>query len=220
MSPPVIVIGGGGHAKVLINTLIDLSVNILGFTDCDGGNINQTILEARFLGDDDIILQYPADSILLVNGLGSTKSTKKRKEIFEYFKNRGYSFTTVIHPASVVSRDVEISEGAQIMAGAIVQPGSHIGKNTIINTKVSVDHDCFIGDHVHLAPGVTLSGMVKAGSGSHIGTGATVIQGVHIGQNSLIGAGALVIKDVPAGATAVGVPARVLNNRDSETDQL
>ena len=218
MSLPVIVIGGGGHAKVLVNTLLDLSVNILGFTDCDAGNIDQTILEVRALGDDDIILQYPTDTIRLVNGLGSTKSTKKHKEIFEYFKKRGYSFATVIHPASIVSRDVVISEGAQIMAGAIVQPGSHIGRNTIINTKVSIDHDCSIGDHVHLAPGVTLSGMVKTGSGAHIGTGATVIQGIHIGQNSLIGAGALVLKDVPAGATVVGVPAQILFTRTLETD--
>ncbi len=218
MGLPVIVIGGGGHAKVLINTLFDLSVNILGFTDCNAGNIDQTILEIRALGNDDIILQYPTDNIRLVNGLGSTKSTKKRKEIFEYFKKLGYSFATVIHPASVISRDVKISEGAQIMAGAIIQPGSYIGKNTIINTKVSVDHDCSIGDHVHLAPGVTLSGMVKTGSGAHIGTGATVIQGIHIGQNSLIGAGALVLKDVPAGTIAVGVPAQVLFTRALETD--
>jgi len=220
MSLPVIVIGGGGHAKVLIDSLLGLPVKILGFTDCNAGNIYQTIRGIRVLGDDDIVLQYPADSIRLVNGLGSTKSTSKRKEIFEYFKNRGYSFAAVIHPASVISRDVEISEGAQIMAGAIIQPGSYIGKNTIINTKVSVDHDCLIGDHVHLAPGVTLSGMVKVGSETHIGTGVTVIQGIHIGQNSLIAAGALVLKNVPAGTTAVGVPAQVLYTRDSETDQL
>lgn len=220
MSFPVIVIGGGGHAKVLIDTLLVLTVNILGFTDCNAVNIFQTIRGTRVLGDDDIILQYRTDSIRLVNGLGSTKSTNKRREIFEYFKSRGYSFATVIHPASVISRDVEISEGAQIMAGAIIQPGSRIGKNTIINTRVSVDHDCLIGDHVHLAPGVTLSGMVKVGSDSHIGTGATVIQGIHIGQNSLIGAGALVLKDVPAGRAAVGVPAQVVYTGDLQMDQF
>jgi len=214
MSLPVIIIGGGGHAKVLIDALLASPVQILGFTDSKAGNEN-ILPGIRLLGNDDLILQYQSDIILLVNGLGSVKSTYKRQEIFEYFKNRGYSFATVIHPASVISRHVEISEGAQIMAGAIIQPGSRIGKNTIVNTKVSVDHDCSIGDHVHLAPGVTLSGMVKIGSGTHIGTGATVIQGIKIGPNSLIGAGALVLKDLPAGSHAIGVPAKAMNNRDS-----
>jgi UDP-perosamine 4-acetyltransferase len=218
MSLPVIVIGGGGHAKVLINTLLDLSVIILGFTDCDAANIDLTILGIRALGNDDVILKYPSNSIQLVNGLGSVNSTQKRKKIFEFFKKQDYNFASVVHPASIISRDVVLSEGAQVLAGTIIQPGCRIGRNTIINTKVSVDHDCLIGDHVHLAPGTTLSGMVSVGSDAHIGTGTTVIQGINIGQNSLIGAGALLLKDVPAGTTAIGVPAKVLYNRAPEKD--
>ncbi len=214
MSLPVIVTGGGGHAKVLIDSLLALSIHILGFTDRNAANMYHTIRGIRMLGDDGAVLWHRADSIRLVNGIGSTGPTNKREEIFEYFKSLGYIFAAVIHPASAVSRDVEISEGAQIMAGAIIQPGSRIGKNTIVNTKASVDHDCLIGDHVHLAPGVTLSGKVKVGSGAHVGTGATVIQGVNIGQKCLIGAGALVLGDIPAGCAAVGVPARIIQSGD------
>lgn len=210
MNLPVIVIGGGGHAKVLIDILLASSINIVGFTDSKPENKNQSMQGIRLLGDDNTILQYPTGNVQLVNGLGSVKSTGKRREIYEYFKSLGYSFATVVHPASVISQDVRISEGAQIMAGAIIQPGSQIGRNTIVNTKVSIDHDCSLGDHVHLAPGVTLSGMVKVGNGVHIGAGATIIQGVRIGPDSLIGAGALVLKDVPAGSTAFGVPAKII----------
>lgn len=214
MSLPFIVIGGGGHTRVLVDTLLALSANILGFTDYSLENADRDILGIRLLGSDDAILQYPPDSVLLVNGLGSVKSTDKRRGIYDYFKSLGYSFATVIHPASVVSRDVKISEGAQIMAGAVIQPGSRIGKNTLVNTKVSVDHDCTIGDHVHLAPGVTLSGMVSIGSRTHVGAGATVIQGIQIRTDCLIGAGALVLKDIPAGSTAFGVPAEVKHTCD------
>lgn len=215
MNLPLIVIGGGGHSKVLVDALSTLSADIIGFTVCNPENLDRKILGIRLLGNDDAILQYSPDSVRLVNGLGSVGTTGKRRGIYDYFKSLGYSFVTVIHPASVISREVEVSEGAQVMAGAIVQPGSRIGKNAIVNTKASIDHDCIIGDHVHLAPGVTLSGMVRIGSGTHVGTGATVIQSVQIGKDCLIGAGALVLKDIPAGSTAFGVPAKVINNHDS-----
>lgn len=209
MNLPVIVVGGGGHAKVLIDCLLALKMSVLGFTDCNLESADRHILGVRLLGSDNIILQHSPESVLLVNGIGTVGRTDKRKGIYEHFKKLGYGFTSVVHPSSVVSRDVAVSEGAQIMAGAVVQPGSHIGSNSIINTKASVDHDCLIGDHVHLAPGVTLSGMVRVGGGTHIGTGAIVIQGVKIGQNTIVAAGALVVKDVPAGCTAAGVPAQV-----------
>ena len=96
------------------------------------------------------------------------------------------------------------------MAGVVIQPSSMIGRNAIINTRASVDHDCIIGDHVHIAPGVTLSGAVRVEEGAHVGTGCTVIQGVQIGRNSTIGAGSLVLKDVPARTTVYGVPGRVV----------
>jgi acetyltransferase-like isoleucine patch superfamily enzyme len=83
-----------------------------------------------------------------------------------------------------------------------------VGHNSIINTRASVDHDCVIGAHVHLAPGVTLSGGVTVGEGTHIGTGAVVIQGMTIGPRAIVGAGAVVVADVPAGAVVLGVPAR------------
>jgi len=200
---PLLVIGGGGHAKVLIDTLLIQSQSILGFTDIDPGC--PQIQTAYCLGGDEVISEYPTDTVKLVNGLGSVGNTEKRRTVFEKFREMGYSFACVIHPASVIAGDVSLSEGVQVMAGAIIQAGSSIGENVIINTKASVDHDCIIGDHVHLAPGVTLSGGVQVEDGVHIGTGATVIQGIRIGRNSIIGAGTLVLKDVQAGTKVLGI---------------
>ena len=94
------------------------------------------------------------------------------------------------------------------MAGVVIQPGSRIGKNSIVNTKASVDHDCIIGDHVHISPGVTLSGGVTVGSTVHIGSGATIIQGMRIGDNCLVAAGAVVISPLLDSVTVAGVPAK------------
>jgi UDP-perosamine 4-acetyltransferase len=160
------------------------------------------------LGGDDVVSEFPPSEIQLVNGLGSVGLPVKRQQIFERFKGMGYRFATVIHPSAVLSSDVELGEGAQVIAGVVIQPGSRIGINSIINTSASVDHDCIIADHVHIAPGVTLSGGVKVGECSHIGTGATLIQGISIGSACLVAAGAVVTKDIADGAMVRGVPAR------------
>lgn len=211
MIRPVIVIGGGGHAKVLINILLIRGNEVLGYSDVDTNQKATNLLGIPMIGDDNVVLEHKPESVELVNALGSVGLPTKRKDIFDKFKDKGFTFASVIHPSAVIASDVEICEGAQVMAGAIIQPGSRIGLNTIVNTKTSVDHDCIIGDHVHLAPGTTISGGVTIGAGVHIGVGATLIQGVRIGDNSLIGAGSLVLKDVPNGAKVMGIPAKEMN---------
>ncbi|MFC1671528.1 acetyltransferase [Planctomycetota bacterium] len=208
MSTPVIVLGGGGHAKVLVEALVAQGTEILGVVDPCPELANAVILGVRVIGDDGKVLEHSPEEISLVNGVGTTCVTGKRRELFEHFKSTGYRFATVRHPSSVVASDVNVAEGAQIMAGVVIQPGCEIGENSIVNTRVSVDHDCRIGAHVHLAPGVTLSGVVVVGDGSHVGTAAAVIQGIRIGRNCLVAAGAVVVGDVPDGASVVGIPAR------------
>lgn len=208
MSLPVIIIGAGGHAKVLIEALRLSSTPILGIVDAGNEKRGANLSSVPVIGDDNEVLKYRADEIILVNGIGSVKQPERRREVFHRFKNMGYGFASVVHPSAVIASDVALSEGVQIMAGSIVQPGCVIGANAVINTRASVDHDCSIGDNVHLAPGVTVSGNVRIGSGTHVGTGSAVIQGITIGENSVIGAGAAVIKDIPGNAVFMGVPAR------------
>jgi UDP-perosamine 4-acetyltransferase len=208
MKKPIIVLGAGGHAKVLISSLLLDNFEVVGILDNDENKIGQQVLGISVIGNDEAIEKYSCDSIELVNGVGSVKSTALRKKIFELFKNKGYTFTSVIHPSAIVAFGVKLGEGVQIMAGAVVQAGVCLGNNVIINTKASVDHDCFIENNVHIAPGATLSGEVYVGDGTHLGTGAIVKQGVRIGKNCVIGAGALALKDIPDNETAIGNPAR------------
>ena len=208
MSIPIIILGSGGHAKVLIDVLRIRDIKVVGITSIELQDINKKLNGINVIGNDEAIFRYSPESVHLVNGIGYTGKTEKRRELFDFFKGKGYSFAGVIHPSAVVSLDVQMDEGVQVMAGAVIQTGSKIKKNTIINTKVSVDHDCVIGSHVHLAPGVTISGGVQVADDVHIGAGATIIQEIRIGKKCLIGAGSLVLNDVKDGATVFGVPAR------------
>jgi UDP-perosamine 4-acetyltransferase len=195
---------------VLISTLKALRREIIGILHPDLTMAEQLIKGITVLGNDDKVLEYPADEIELVHGIGSVASTEKRKSIYTRFKHNGYSFAQVIHPAATIAGDVRFKEGVQIMAGAVVQTGCVIGENAIVNTGALIDHDCIIGEHAHIAPGAVLSGGVKIGAMSHIGTAAIVIQGITIGERALIGAGAVVLKDVPPGKKMVGNPARAI----------
>lgn len=208
MSKPIIILGAGGHAKVLIEALRQSGRTISGLLTTDPTLSGSNILGIPVLGSDEVINSFSPYDIRLVNGLGSVDLPLNRQRIFERFNCMGYKFATSIHPSAVIATDVLLGEGVQVMAGSVIQPGCRIGNNSIINTRASVDHDCTIGDHVHIAPGVTASGSVRIGSGSHIGTGATLIQGVAIGNGCLIAAGALVVKDICDGAKARGVPAK------------
>ncbi|MGE5390772.1 MAG: acetyltransferase [Deltaproteobacteria bacterium] len=208
---PVIIIGAGGHTKVLIDTLQGYGRKIEGITDIDAKKRSNSFSGIPIIGEDNVILDYNPESVSLINGLGMVGRTSRRREIYDYFKGCGYQFDQVIHPSAILSPKTELSEGVQIMAGAIIQPGSRIGHNSIINTGAIIDHDAAIGSHVHVAPGVTISGGVSIGDGSLIGTGATVIQGVKISANCIIAAGSVVIRDVAEGTTIMGIPARVVN---------
>lgn len=212
MNRPVIVLGSGGHAKVLIEILKILKINIVGITESDQTKMGTTIEGVPVLGPDAVVFSYSPDSVMLVNGLGTVKSTVHRKSIFDQFRSLGYSFKSVFHPSAIISSNTEIAEGVQIMAGAIIQPGVAIGANSIINTKSSIDHDCRIGSNVHVAPGVTVSGDVLIEDGVHVGTGSTIIQGIKICRDSVIGAGSVVIYNVPEAKVVFGVPAVVYSD--------
>jgi sugar O-acyltransferase (sialic acid O-acetyltransferase NeuD family) len=204
----VIVIGAGGHARVLLDTLARCGVMVAGLTDADPAKHGKLLVGVRILGADSILEKHRPGSTILVNAMGSTESMTTRQAIFERLKAAGYGFLAVTHPSAVIAPDAVLGEGVQVMAGAIIQPGAKIGANSILNTGAQVDHDCVIGAHVHLAPGATLSGTVAVGDGTHVGTGATIVQGLRVGRGCLVAAGSVVTKDVADGERVAGVPAR------------
>lgn len=207
---PILIIGAGGHGKVVAEALLQGGCAVLGFTDPSVPKGTAVHAGLKVLGDDAIVKNYATDDVLLANGVGSLPGGALRADIYSSFKNKKYSFATVLHPSAVVSSDAQLGEGAQVMASVVLQPGVQIGANSIINTSASIDHDCLIGDNCHIAPGSVLSGGVHVGKNVHIGTGAKVIQSIHIKDNAVVGAGAVVLSDVDEGKTVVGCPARAI----------
>lgn len=173
-----------------MDALLLSGFEIQGFTDVVSKQISLHGRKIPYLGTDEEYFEKSRKiNPPLVNGIGSVGNPENRREIFKRFKQAGCSFLTVIHPSAVVARDVTFGEGVQIMAGAVIQTGSVLGNNVIINTCASVDHDCRIEDHVHIAPGAVLSGNVTVGENAHVGTGASVVQGIYIPAGTLVKSG-------------------------------
>ena len=200
----LIIIGGGGHTRVLIGmaqaaglTVRGVVTNSEALLGMDLLGVPVLCLEAMFALD--------AAEVTLVNGVGNQTSSggpglAARTAVFERYKARGYEFLPLVSRDAMVQPHVILGAGVQVMPGAVVQPGGVIGENVIINTRASVDHDVIIEPHAHIAPGAVLCGNVQVGMGSHIGAGAVIIQNMRIGSNVVIGAGAVVTKHVPDGS--------------------
>jgi sugar O-acyltransferase (sialic acid O-acetyltransferase NeuD family) len=214
MPKKILVLGGGGHASVLIEALNRQNdvYHIIGILDERPEHVTATrSFPCPVLGGDDSLQEFAPDSVLLVNGVGSVGIVAPRRQLFERCCRLGYTFESVIHPGAILAHDIRMGHGVQIMAGAVVQTGTVIDDNVIINTRASVDHDCRIGAHTHIAPGAILCGHVQIGHAVHIGAGAIIVQGIRIGSRSIVGAGAVVLQHVEEESRVVGVPARQLH---------
>lgn len=212
-SSDIIVLCAGGHARVLVDILRRRGQAVAAMVDNDPSLHGKRIHDIEVIGSDEIVLGRDPKSVRLVNALGNVprvgdSALVPRRRLYETFKEKGYKFIQVCSADAVVSKDVDLGEGCQIVTGAIIHTDSLIGANTIINTGAQLDHDCRIGAHSHIAPGAVLSGCVVVGNECHIGAGAVIVQGVSIGDGALVGAGALVLNDVPSGTTVLGNPAR------------
>jgi UDP-perosamine 4-acetyltransferase len=195
---PVVILGGGGHARVVIDALRCAGHTIAGVIDPNQEVANSLPAGIAWLGKD--LSQARPGEVEVAIGVGSLDVGGKnpRPRLFNEAKSSGFRILSFRHPSAIVAADVSLGEGAQLMAGAILQPGVRLGVNCIVNSGASLDHDCRIGDHVHVAPGAVLSGKVDVGDGSHLGTGAVVIQSIRIGSEVMIAAGAIVTQDVPS----------------------
>jgi len=203
----IVVIGAGGHAKVVISALIESNIKIKGVLDDDQNKWDRKVLNIPVIGPIENIKSGDYEWGIIAIG-----DNKIRKFVAEKYK--GYcKWISIIHPFSYVHPTVEIGEGSVVFAGAVIQPEVKIGKHVIVNTSASIDHDCIIQDYVHIAPEVHLAGRVEVGEGSFLGIGSSVIPYKTIGKWAIVGAGSVVIKDVPDCVTAVGVPAKPLERK-------
>ncbi|WP_440980929.1 acetyltransferase [Shinella sumterensis] len=215
MTVRVVCIGGGGHAAVVIDSLQEMARNsgvnleVAGFTDATDKAL--PILGVPCLGTDADLRSLISRERLthFIVAVGSIKGGGNlRAQLFSLAEAAGLVPFTVIHPSSIIAGSARIACGSVVMAGAVIQPRVQVGQNVIVNTRASLDHDCCIGHHAHVAPGAIVLGGVVIDDSCHIGAGAIILQNVRIGRGATIAAGGTVVRDVADGAVVKGTPAR------------
>lgn len=202
----ILVIGNGGHSKVL-RMMIDRSLNKSLIMLADD------IIENQF--EENEIIYLPLSEIKnnikqFEESIIAIGNNHIRKKISERFPEINYA--TLIDPSSIIAHDTIIGIGSVVMPKVIINPNVRIGLHSIINSGAIVEHDCKIGDFCHISPGAVLTGGVRIDNLVHIGANATILPGIHIGEAAVIGAGAVVTKNVHKNQVMVGNPAKELGN--------
>ncbi|BAY07131.1 acetyltransferase [Calothrix sp. NIES-2098] len=195
------IIGAGGHAKVVASTAIAAGYKVVGFYDDDPQTWGSHIFDIPVVGPISELTSQSCSHAIL--GIGSNEVRKRLAE------KLNLEWITVVHPFAWVHPEVSLGVGTVVCAGAIVQPYAQIGSHVILNTKASVDHDCYVGDYVHIAVS-HLAGGASAEEGAFLALGSVVFPGVRVGAWATVGAGAIARKDVPPKTIVAGVPARVI----------
>ena len=201
MRARIVVIGGGEHARVLIEALRSGSAaqDVVGFVDPEPCYETARRLGVRRIGGEEVLVEHPGAMGVL--GFAALDARERRQEAVRRLAPLLSGWATVVHASAWVSPTARVGEGAVIMAGAVVQGGAVVGAHSIVNSGAVVDHDVVLGEQVHVAPGATLGGAVRVGSLAHIGIGASVRDHTSIGAGATVGMGAVVVRDVAAGAT-------------------
>lgn len=202
--------GASGHAAVVADVVrCEGRYDIAGCID-DLNPQKRTTLAGEVLGDSDLMpeLRRQGFSYILI----AIGDCAVRRRLAARAVAMGFELATAVHPRATCAGSVVIGPGTVLMAGSVVNPGATLGSNVIINTCASVDHECQLGDGVHICPGTHLAGSVIVGEGTMIGIGSAVRDRVRIGKECIIGAGAAVVSDVPDHSLVVGVPGRVVRS--------
>ncbi len=197
------IFGASGHGKVIASILLDQKINIKAFIDDNPSSdsiLNVPVYKTNYVKSKSI--KY------LIIGIGDNSIRRRISKLYNV------NFARLFHSSSIICKTVKVLEGTVVMANAIINVDSKIGKHCIINSGSIVEHDCVVEDFVHISPNATLSGGVTVGEGTHIGAGAIIIPGIKVGKWAVIGAGSVIIEDIPDGSVVVGVPGKIIKTKD------
>lgn len=203
MKDKLLIIGASGHGKVVADIALKMNKwNTISFLDDDESI--KTSLGLKVIGKSADAFQKIEEYDIFV-GIGNNEIRKKIQNALEA---KGVILPVLIHPNAIIGEQVTLSTGSVVMAGAIINCSTKIGKGCIINTGSTIDHDNDIEDFVHISPGAHLAGTVRVGQGSWLGLGSVVCNDIYITSGCKVGAGAVVVKDITEAGVYVGVPVR------------
>ena len=195
----LIIIGAGGHGKVIADNAVKNGYTDIRFVD---DHASGSCMGFPIVGCSDDLVSLDDGATDFVIGIGNNAV---RKEVAQKYD---VNWVRLIHPSAQIGLRVSIGKGTVVMAGAVINACTAVGEHCIINTGAIVEHDNVIEDYVHLSPGTALGGTVRIGELTHVGIGATVRNNVQICGMSTIGAGAVVVRNIQNSGTYIGVPAR------------
>ncbi|PMC37350.1 acetyltransferase [Bacillus sp. UMB0899] len=203
MKNKLLIIGASGHGKVVADIAMKMNKwQSIAFLD-DDKSIKSS-MGLKVIGTSDDVFAH-IDEYEIFVGIGNNDTRQRVHEMLETF---GVSIPILIHPSAVIGNQADIGNGTAVMAGAVINCCTKIGKGCIINTGSTIDHDNFIADFVHISPGAHLAGTVKVGQGSWLGIGSIVSNNITITNGCKVGAGSVVVKDITEPGVYVGVPVR------------
>lgn len=201
----LILIGGGGHCKSVIDVAESAGYNILGVLDMPE-EVGKSVFDYKVIGTDDDIPQY-ADKAEFIITVGFIKNPAIRVRIYNKVKEAGGKLATIVASTGHVSRYATLGEGTVVMHQAVVNAGAQVGTNCIINTFCNIEHDAVIGDQCHISTGTMVNGDCKVGERVFIGSQSVLANGITVGEDIIIGAGSVVRKSISEKGVYAGNPA-------------
>ena len=202
---PLVLIGGGGHCKSVIEAAESAGYQILGVLDMPE-EVGKADLSTQVIGTDDDIPAY-VDKAEFVITVGFIKNPAIRIKLYNKVKEAGGKLATIVASTAHVSKYATIGEGTVVMHQAFVNAGANVGNNVILNTFTNIEHDSVIGNQCHISTGTMVNGDCKVGDNCFIGSQSVLANGITVGDDIVVGAGSLVRKSIKEKGIYSGNPA-------------
>ena len=211
MSKHIVIIGAGGHGRVVLETLRAAgNVHVAGFIDADTSRVGATIGGLSVLGPPNLLSKLRRQEI--TGAIVAIGDNRVRKSYAQLVLQNGLELINAIHPSAVIASSAQLGRNILVAANAVIQAEVQVADSVIINTSAVIEHECILGEACHICPAAALAGRVRVEEQAFVGMGSRVVPCLTIGRAATVGAGAVVLADVPPECTVAGVPARVIRH--------
>ena len=208
MKKPLILVGGGGHCKSVIDMAESAGYTILGILD-KPEVVGKHVFGYEIIRTDDDMAKYAGKAVFVVT-VGQIKSPDLRIKLHKMLAEAKCELATIIASTAYVSKYAIIGEGTVVMHNALVNAVAKVGKGCIINTFANIEHDVEVGDYCHISTGGMVNGDCIVGDRCFIGSQSIIANRITVCRDTIVGTGSVVVKDIPFGCLCYGNPAKAI----------